>query len=743
MRIIVLLRGAPGAGKSTFIRQQGLEAYAFSPDTLRLLMGGVVMSAMGRIGINNDIDKKVWQEVERLLNEKMGRGEFIVFDATFQHTRDFHLPVKLAHRHRYQVYCVDFSAVPLTVAIAQNAGRETYKYVPPDVIERAYARIENNKIPKDITVFSYAEFTETLLIDKLEPAALDLNAYRKIHHIGDLQGCFDPVADYFKDGFKDDEFYIFVGDFLDRGIQNGEVIRWIVDEVMERPNVALIWGNHETHIHRYATGQTALSKEFQYNTYPQLQAVNFDKREANRLCSKLRDFLEYHYGDIKCLVTHGGLAAKPPQLALITSQQCWKGTGTYIHPVDETFSETMAGTDWIQVHGHRNNQELPIQASTKSFNLEGKVEFGGHLRVMTLTREGTIEALEIKNNTFRQPNTRKETVNTAVETGKLSQLTHANLQDHEYVKNKNFETHPHIYSYNFTHKAFAKGIWDNISMTARGLFVDTDRHIVARSYNKFFNVEERPETEWRNLQRNLVFPLTLYVKENGFLGLLGYDVKEGKAFFASKSTPDSEFAGWFKDILLQTLGEETMALLTELLRDENLSLVFEVNDPVNDPHMIEYSERHVVLLEAVYRTEKFQRLPFHDLQKLAEAYHLPCKRQGIIFKDWESFKTWHEQVEEQGLNYTFKGKHLEGFVVEDADGFMFKIKLPYYSHWKYLRTVKQRIIKMRESGGQMDLSRFTKDTRAFYEWAITQPNEILAQDIIIVRSYYLASLTTE
>ena len=56
------------------------------------------------------------------------------------------------------------------------------------------------------------------------------------------------------------------------------------------------------------------------------------------------------------------------------------------------------------------------------------------------------------------------------------------------------------------------------------LFIDTANGIVvARSYPKFFNVNERPETRFGMLQYKLKFPVTVYVKENGFLGMVSYN----------------------------------------------------------------------------------------------------------------------------------------------------------------------------------------------------------------------------
>lgn len=740
MRKLVLLRGAQGSGKSTFIAKQGLEGYALSPDIIRILIAGVVMSAEGDITINQARDKKVWEEIERILDEKMSRGEFIIFDATFLRTRDFKLPIELAHKHRYELFCVDFSSIPIEFSLKQNKQRALYKQVPEDVVTRSYERLKEGKIPDKITVFDHHEFASASLVEKLDIVAVDLNQYKKIHHIGDLQGCYDPIKEYFKEGFKDDEFYIFVGDFLDRGIQNGEVIRWIVDDVINRSNVVLIWGNHETHIHRYATSQTTISREFEYNTLPQIEKVNFTKNEANLLCSKLLDCFVYHYGKNQCLVTHAGIASVPKHLVLMPSWQFLRGTGTFEQPVDYSFSDNMKDTNWIQVHGHRNASSLPIKVTDKSFNLEEQVEFGGHLRIMTLTKLGAIEEIRIRNNIHRKQGSGIKDDSCGNEEYKISISSLEKLKSHDFVNCKKFGSYPHITSYNFSSKAFTKGIWDQVSLAAKGLFIDENRNIVARSYNKFFNLDEREETRLNNLEKNLSFPINLYVKENGFLGIVGFDPTTNELFFASKTTPELQFAGWFKEIICQLIGPSRLEYLKRTVRDENLSLVFEVNDPLNDPHMIEYETRHVVLLEAIYRTENFKKLHFQELQKLAKSYNLPCKQKAISFKDFSSFKSWLDSVNRQGQDYSFKGKQIEGFVIEDSKEFMFKIKLPYYSFWKSMRSLKERIVKVRATGGKLDRDISSPEASSFYQWAMTQDDEVLMKDIIAVRKLYLESL---
>ena len=324
-------------------------------------------------------------------------------------------------------------------------------------------------------------------------------------------------------------FYIFIGDLLDRGIQNGEVIRFIVDECLPRKNVALIYGNHEIHIHRFAKNIQAVSNEFRFGTQPQLQAAKFDRSQANALISNMLDTLKYEFHGQKVLVTHAGLARVPERLIPLPSLHFWKGLGGYDFAVDEAFAGQSQNEGWMQVHGHRNKAGLPAMAAPNSFNLEAEIEFGGHLRVMVLeqTSDGVVaQTSEIKNDVFRRKQTNGDNkLNPAsggIE-GMISRSLLEQLDTHPLVREKRFASHPHIRSLNFTREAFFDGAWDEVNVMARGLFVADDRRIVARSYPKFFNMEERPETSMERLQKRLQFPIKCWVKENGFLGILGWD----------------------------------------------------------------------------------------------------------------------------------------------------------------------------------------------------------------------------
>ncbi len=64
-----------------------------------------------------------------------------------------------------------------------------------------------------------------------------------------------------------------------------------------------------------------------------------------------------------------------------------------------------------------------------------------------------------------------------------------------------------ISSFNFSVGAFFNKIWDEQTVKARGLYINTKTgEVVARSYDKFFNFGERPETQMEALKNTIEFP---------------------------------------------------------------------------------------------------------------------------------------------------------------------------------------------------------------------------------------------
>ena len=701
MRILLLLRGSAGCGKSTWIEQHGLKPYTLSADDIRLLCQSPVMQVDGTEAISQANDNLTWKTLFNLLDTRMQKGEFTVIDATNSKTTEINRYKQMCQTYRYRIYCVDFTDIPIEEVKRRNAGREPLKRVPEEVIDKMYSRFATQKIPSGVKVLKPDE------LDSIWLKMIDLSEYKKIHHIGDIHGCNTVLQKYLSDngGIKDDEFYIFTGDFIDRGIENAEVVQFLIS-IMDKKNVLMLEGNHERWLTIYGHDGVGKSKEFELVTKPALEEANIDKKQIRQLYRKLAQCAYYKYGDKVFLVTHAGLSTIPENLSFVATEQMIKGVGSYndFEKIAETWVNTTPD-NYYQIHGHRNTKGVPVQVNDRVFNLEGRVEFGGCLRCVQVDKDG-IYTIETQNEVYKTPEMRQEqdVVHSSVAD------TIIGLRSNKYIQEKKFGN---ISSFNFTSKAFYDKVWDEQTVKARGLYLDTVKgKVVARSYNKFFNINERPETKFDMLQYKLQFPVTAYVKENGFLGIVSYNEYEDDLLVASKSTIDSQFAQWFKEMLYEKVSPENLQKMKEYIKEHNVSFVFECVDMKNDPHIIEYPQSELFLLDIVRNDMEFSKYEYDEMVDVANQFGLTHKEKAYEIASWQDFFDWYYDILEE--DYEYHGRKIEGFVIEDSAGYMTKLKLTYYNFWKYMRNVAHEAIRngyIRRTAGLT-----TPLANEFYAW---------------------------
>lgn len=684
MRALLLFRGSAGCGKSTYIEEHGLKPYTLCADDIRMMCSSPTLQPDGTVGINQANDKVVWNTLFRLLETRMQNGEFTVVDATNSKTSEMNKYKELSKNYRYRIYCIDMTDIPIEETKRRNANREELKRVPNEAIEKMYSRFETQQIPSDIKVLKPDE------LDTIWYRPTDLSKYKKIHIIGDIHGCYTALKEYFdmSGGVKSDECYIFVGDYIDRGIENAEVVNWIVEQI-NYPNMIFLEGNHERWLWMWANDLIARSKEFEFITKPQLDAAKISKKKVRELYRKLGQCCYFTYFDKKFIVTHGGISSIPNNLLTIATEQMIKGVGRYNDAdlVDKSFLDTTDNNTY-QVHGHRNIVHSPVQTTDRTFNLEGEVEFGGCLRAIEIT-EGGIITVEVKNEVFKEPQIEEESVATNDNVDMSVYALVAEMRKNHNIYEKPFGR---ISSFNFTRQAFEKAAWDDIVNKARGLYIDTvDYKVVARAYNKFFNINERPETKLNNLRYKLQFPVTAYVKENGFLGIVGWNTETNDLLITSKSSPTGDFSGYLKTALYDIYGAEKIDKMKEYIIENNVSFVFECCDMEHDKHIIEYPESKVILLDVVKNQLDFEKLPYDELVELSQTIGFKVKEKACVIKSWEDFYDWYNEITSE--DYLYNGEYIEGFVVEDSVGYMTKLKLYYYKFWKRLRSVAQSVLK--------------------------------------------------
>lgn len=145
--------------------------------------------------------------------------------------------------------------------------------------------------------------------------------------------------------------------------------------------------------------------------------------------------------------------------------------------------------------------------------------------------------------------------------------------------------HPHypISIYNYSRECQFTQAWDEITLACRGLVLDNEGNVVARSFNKFFNMEE--------LNSIPNEPFEVFEKMDGSLGILFRYKTEW--IFASKGSFTSDQAIKFKEIFEK--NHNTLFLsgcntyLFEIIYPENRIVV----DYGNEEKVVLIGEIHI------------------------------------------------------------------------------------------------------------------------------------------------------
>lgn len=392
MNKLILLRGIPASGKSTFIKENGLEQYTINVDKIRLLFKNPITNYTGEKRISQKNDKEVWKFVYALLKRRFEEGDTTIVDATHCDNKYIERYKNLTSKYGYDITVVDFK-IDILKALENNKNREEYKFVPEDVIEKMYEKLQKQTALKNVTYLSKKEFIESI---DIEPVIINTDKYDRIIHIGDIHGCYTALENLLQatNYKKEKNLYIFCGDYLDRGIENKEVLDFLLKNY-KSDNMIFLEGNHEIHLRKWVNNEISCSNVFE--DYTKKEISNFNKKEVKQFVKTLKRYFYYEFNNKKVFVSHGGVNSLS-DLYFMSSIEAIKGIGNYrdVEQVESKFEELHKGI--YQVHGHRNVLSLGIKSKGgRNFNLEGKVEFGKYLRAVILDKNGRFIPIEIKN----------------------------------------------------------------------------------------------------------------------------------------------------------------------------------------------------------------------------------------------------------------------------------------------------------------------------------------------------------
>jgi len=262
----------------------------------------------------------------------------------------------------------------------------------------------------------------------------------------------------------------------------------------------------------------------------------------------------------------------------------------------------------------------------------------------------------------------------------------------EYVADKRLRVAKHptldLFIYNYTKNTEYNRLWDDITMTARGLVTDSEGNVHAWPFRKFFNIEqENPETIKDLFDKKIEFEV--FEKMDGFLGI-GFMYK-GEFIISSRGSFISDPC-----IIANEIWNKKYSPYIKPL--PNMTYVFEIIHN-KDKIVVDYDFEDLTLLGARNNSSgvetAYENLKFLFTGNTKKAFPRIVNRiEGV-----NDFRKVREMFPERN-----DGNH-EGFVIrfgEPVDGFRIKEKYSEYfrlskiltgisttSIWEFLRDGKE------------------------------------------------------
>lgn len=205
--------------------------------------------------------------------------------------------------------------------------------------------------------------------------------------------------------------------------------------------------------------------------------------------------------------------------------------------------------------------------------------------------------------------------------------------------------------YNYSRKTQYEGKWDEVTLQCRGLVLDDEGNLVAKSFPKFFNLEEHKIEDLPNE------PFEVFEKLDGSLGIL-FNYK-GEWILATKGSFTSDQAVKGMEILRKYTYERLLKGYTYL---------FEIIYPENRI-VCDYGFEDLILL-SVFDNKDGYELRIHDNEIHLEGIRLKNLYNNLGFKvvkkydGIEDYKTLKNMIDSKS----------EGFVVRFQSGMRIKIK---------------------------------------------------------------------
>lgn len=198
--------------------------------------------------------------------------------------------------------------------------------------------------------------------------------------------------------------------------------------------------------------------------------------------------------------------------------------------------------------------------------------------------------------------------------------------------------------YNYSQKTQYERMWNEETLSCRGLVLDSLGNVVARPFKKFFNLSE-VEGEIPDL------PFEVFEKMDGSLGIFFW--YNGNPIFASRGsfTSDQSKVGWE---ILKGMDYENLKI--------GVTYLFEIIYPENRI-VVDYGDTEKLVLLGAIETSTGEEIPYSGIGENLERFELVRK--------WANKKSISELAKENDLIR-------EGYVLRFSNGYRVKVKFEEY-----------------------------------------------------------------
>jgi len=124
MNTVLILRGLPASGKSTFIKNHNLDDYTISMDKIRLMFSAPQKNEDGSYIIKQSYNDRVSNLFKEIYTKRIENGSFTVVDNTNMNPKAIKFLVDIAKKNDFRIIIVDFTSISAEECIERDKMRK-------------------------------------------------------------------------------------------------------------------------------------------------------------------------------------------------------------------------------------------------------------------------------------------------------------------------------------------------------------------------------------------------------------------------------------------------------------------------------------------------------------------------------------------------------------------------------------------------------------------------------------------